>query len=145
MVSFDIVQKFIDYYTMNFSEETLADPKNQVMDPITGHLKRDIVNYDEDALWSTKEPSIIKAKRSMYEAEAADVSETLVYLWSKLKTKEKSLTNIFKMFEREGSPGKVFKNKFWACLERNAIHLNKTDIDKVFVLFDKEGKGYFTF
>ena len=39
----------------------------------------------------------------------------------------------------------IRKNKFWASLEKIGVNLTKSEIDQVFVVFDRDGKGYFTF
>ena len=59
--------------------------------------------------------------------------------------KETSLTRMYGLFEHEKQTGKVYKNKFWSCAEHLGANLHREMIDDCFKLFDRQGKGYFTF
>ena len=56
-----------------------------------------------------------------------------------------TLARMYSLFSQDKRTGWVNKSKFWECAERLGASMSKQDIDQCFKLFDKTGRGFFTF
>lgn len=83
MVKYSSLQRFIDVYYASsmFLNERVADLRRKQVDPISGHLLRDMmVNDRGDLLWAADENSI-RIKKGSLSTENAEVARCLMYLW----------------------------------------------------------------
>ena len=100
---------------------------------------------DIDSLWGSTASDIVRIRRENYDPAGVEVAKCLIYLWQRMAQKERTLTRMYGLFAHDKKTGRVYKNKFWECAERMGANMTKEDIDSCFKLFDRTGKGFFTF